>query len=58
MIDNASRQDLPGILAIYNEVIRNSTAIFTDIELTQERGAAWYDAKIASGFPLVVARDA
>ena len=58
MIDNASRQDLPGILAIYNEVIRNSTAIFTDIELTQERGAAWYDAKIAGGFPLVVARDA
>src|ERR1700686_3845933 len=58
MIDNASRQDLPEILAIYNEVIRNSTAIYTEIELTHERGAAWYDAKIASGFPLVVARDA
>src|SRR3984957_5508038 len=58
MIDNASRQDLPEILAIYNEVIRNSTAIYTEIELTHERGAAWYDAKIAGGFPLVVARDA
>src|ERR1700719_1270885 len=58
MIDNASRQDLPEILAIYNEVIRNSTAIYTEIELTQERGAAWYDAKIAGGFPLIVARDA
>jgi phosphinothricin acetyltransferase len=58
MIDTASRQDLPEILAIYNEVIRNSTAVYTEIELTGERGAAWFDAKIASGFPLVVARDA
>src|SRR6202166_4215362 len=58
MIDNASRQDLPEILAIYNEVIRNSTAIYTEIELTHERGAACYDAKIARGFPLVVGRDA
>jgi L-amino acid N-acyltransferase len=57
MIDNASRQDLPEILAIYNEVIRNSTAIYTEVELTAERGAAWFDAKIASGFPLMVTRD-
>jgi len=58
MIDHAARQDLPEILAIYNEVIRNSTAVYTDVELTAERGEAWYDAKIASGFPLMVARDA
>jgi len=58
MIDNASRQDLAEILAIYNEVIRNSTAVFAEVELTPERGAAWFDAKIASGFPFLVARDA
>jgi phosphinothricin acetyltransferase len=58
MIDEASRRDLPEILAIYNEVIRNSTAVYTEVELTQERGEAWFDGKIASGFPLIVARDA
>ena len=58
MISHATRQDLPEILAIYNEVIRNSTAVYTEVELTAERGEAWYDAKIAAGFPLVVARDA
>jgi L-amino acid N-acyltransferase len=58
MIDNATRQDFAEILAIYNEVIRNSTAVFAEVELTPERGAAWFDAKLASGFPLLVARDA
>jgi L-amino acid N-acyltransferase len=58
MIDNASRQDLPDILAIYNEVIRNSTAVYTDVELSAAGGEAWFDAKIASGNPFLVARDA
>jgi len=58
MIDNATADDLSGILAIYNEVIRNSTAVFTDVEMTGERGNAWFDAKIGSGFPFIVARDA
>src|ERR1700689_4142700 len=57
MITAATRCDLPEILAIYNEVIRNSTAIYTEVELTAERGEAWYDAKIASGFPLIASRD-
>jgi L-amino acid N-acyltransferase len=58
MITDAAREDLPEILAIYNEVIRNSTAVYTDVELTAQRGEAWYEAKIAGGFPLLVARDA
>jgi L-amino acid N-acyltransferase len=58
MIDNATRRDLPEILAVYNEVIRNSTAVYTDVEMTEERGAAWFDAKLAGGFPFIVARDA
>ena len=57
MINDAFRQDFAEILAIYNEVIRNSTAVFAEVELTAERGAAWFDTKIASGFPLLVARD-
>jgi L-amino acid N-acyltransferase YncA len=58
MIDNATRRDLPEILAVYNEVIRHSTAVYTDVEMTEERGAAWFDAKVAGGFPFIVARDA
>ncbi len=58
VIDNASRQDLPQILAIYNEVIRNSTAVYSEEEFTATRGEAWFEAKIGNGFPMIVARDA
>ena len=58
LIDNASRGDLPRILAIYNEVIRNSTAVYSEEEFTAARGETWFDAKAAHGFPLIVARDA
>ena len=57
VIDNASREDLPQILAIYNEVIRNSTAVYSEEEFTPARGEAWLDAKLARGFPMIVARD-
>jgi L-amino acid N-acyltransferase len=58
MIDTASRQDLPQILAIYNEVIRNSTAVFSGEEFTPARGDTWFDSKMERGFPMIVARDA
>lgn len=54
---HASRGDLAQILAIYNEVIRNSTAVYSEEEFTPARGAAWFDAKLQLGFPLIVARD-
>lgn len=57
-VENASREDLPQILAIYNEVIRNSTAVYSEEEFTAARGEAWFDAKRVNGFPLIVARDA
>ena len=57
-MDNASRQDLPQVLAIYNEVIRNSTAVYSEEEFTAARGEAWFDAKMGNGFPLIVVRDA
>ncbi|HWX28650.1 MAG TPA: GNAT family N-acetyltransferase [Steroidobacteraceae bacterium] len=57
MIDNAIPQDLAEILAIYNEVIRNSTAVYSEEEFTPARGESWFDSKVKQGFPLVVARD-
>jgi L-amino acid N-acyltransferase YncA len=55
---DASRQDLAEILTIYNEVIRNSTAVYSEVEFTQARGEAWFDSKAEQGFPLLVARGA
>ena len=56
-VGDASRQDLPQILAIYNEVIANSTAIYSEVELTAERGELWFAAKADQGFPFIVVRD-
>jgi phosphinothricin acetyltransferase len=55
---DAARQDLAEILAIYNEVIRNSTAVYSEVEFTPARGETWFDAKAEQGFPFLVARDA
>ena len=58
VLADAVAADLPAILAIYNEVIRNSTAVYSEVEFTAERGAAWLKTKAEQGFPFVVARDA
>lgn len=56
-ISAAARSDLPEILAIYNEVIRNTTAVYSDADVTLANREAWFDAKIEHGFPVLVARD-
>ena len=56
-LDNGSLRDLPEILAIYNEVIRNSTAVYSEEEFTPARGAHWLQSKLQSGFPMIVMRD-
>jgi L-amino acid N-acyltransferase len=58
VIEDAASQDLAQILAIYNEVIRNSTAVFSSEEYTPARGETWLGAKRERGFPMLVARDA
>lgn len=58
MIDVACRQDLAEILAIYNEVIRNTTAVYTEFELSAARGESWFEAKRGGGFPFIVSKDA
>jgi L-amino acid N-acyltransferase len=54
-ISAAVRAQLPEILDIYNEVIRNSTAVFSDVEVTLKNREEWFDAKVASGFPVIAA---
>jgi phosphinothricin acetyltransferase len=58
VVADASRDDLAGILAIYNEVIRNSTAVYSEVEFSADRGANWFDTKAEHGWPFLTARDA
>jgi L-amino acid N-acyltransferase len=53
----ADEADLPGILAIYNEVIINSTAVYTDSPVPLEERKAWLDARRAQRYPVLVAVD-
>jgi phosphinothricin acetyltransferase len=46
---------LPGILAIYNEVIATSTAVFSDRPATLEDRQAWFTARAGQGYPVLVA---
>lgn len=54
-IRQAIAADLPAILAIYNDVIATSTAIYFDDPLTLASREAWLADKNARGFPLLVA---
>jgi phosphinothricin acetyltransferase len=56
-ISAAARAQLPEIREIYNEVIRNSTAVFSDVEVTLENRETWLDAKRIAGFPVLAATD-
>jgi len=56
-IDEANEGDLPAILAIHNEVVANSTAIYTNDPSTLAERAAWREQRLAQGYPVLVARD-
>jgi phosphinothricin acetyltransferase len=57
-IRDAAVDDLESIVAIYNDVIAASTAVYTDRPATVEERRAWMDARRTSGFPVLVAVDA
>jgi len=57
-VSAAARAQLPEVLEIYNEVIRNTTAVYSDTEVTLADREAWFDAKARQGFPVLVAADA
>lgn len=58
-IRDAALSDLPALLEIYNEVVRNSNAIWTEEPRTPEQLRAWFEERVGAGFPVLVAlRDA
>jgi len=56
-IRDARVDDLPALLAIYNDVIATSTAIYTEQPVTLEDRIAWWRARVAQGYPVLVASD-
>ncbi|MGE0812380.1 MAG: N-acetyltransferase family protein [Vicinamibacterales bacterium] len=57
-IRDASEEDVPGILAIYNDVMATSTAIYREEPATLEGHLAWYRQRTTLGYPVLVAEDA
>jgi L-amino acid N-acyltransferase len=53
----ATAADLPGILAIYNDVIATSTAVYTSEPSTLAERQTWVSARHAQNFPVLVATD-
>jgi phosphinothricin acetyltransferase len=57
-ISDATEADLAGLLAIYNEVIATSTAIYANSPVTLEDRHHWWSTRTTQGYPVLVARDA
>jgi len=56
-ITDAVESDIPAITAIYNDVIRTSTAIFNDAPVSVEDRVAWWKARVSKGYPVLIAKD-
>jgi L-amino acid N-acyltransferase YncA len=56
VFDEATEADLPALLAIFNDVVATSTAIYQDAPASLEERTAWWRARRDGGFPVLVAR--
>ena len=57
MIRTATREDLPAILAIYNDAILHTTAIYDYIPHTLDERTRWFEQLQSAGYPLFVAEE-
>ena len=54
-IRDATVDDVRDMLAIYNEVLETSTAIFTEVARTLEEHMTWFEDRRAGGLPVLAA---
>ncbi|MBP1850147.1 GNAT family N-acetyltransferase [Rhizobium halophytocola] len=54
-IRDAVEADLPVIRDIYNDAVENTTAIWNEILVDLDNRRAWFEARRARGFPVLVA---
>jgi phosphinothricin acetyltransferase len=52
---DATADDLPGILAIYNDVIATTTAVYAETPDDLDGRRAWFEARRRAGYPVLVA---
>ncbi|MFK8331131.1 GNAT family N-acetyltransferase [Pseudomonas sp. BJa5] len=58
LIRDAVTADLPGIRDIYNDAVLNTTAIWNEQPVDLANRQAWFDARQAQRYPILVAVDA
>ncbi|MEA1671786.1 GNAT family N-acetyltransferase [Nitrospirillum sp. BR 11163] len=51
----ATLDDLEGIRVIYNHAVVHTTAIWNDVQVDLENRRQWFEARMARGFPVLVA---
>jgi len=56
LIEDVQERDLPQIVAIVNDVIASSTAVFSETPVTLEVQRRWLSERRAQGFPVLIAR--
>ena len=55
MIRDATEHDLPAIRDIYNDAVLNTTAIWNEQPVDLANRQAWFSARQAQGYPILVA---
>ena len=55
LIREAGAGDLPGILTIYNDAVRNTLAIWNETEVDLDNRRAWLADHVRLGYPVLVA---
>jgi phosphinothricin acetyltransferase len=54
VIQDATADDLPAILAIYNDAVLNTTAIWNETQVGLANRQAWLSERNTAGFPVLV----
>ena len=57
-IRDAEPRDIPAILALYNQAVRDTTAAWTSREETLDERITWYETRRDNDLPVFVAVDA
>ena len=55
LIRPATESDLPALLAIYNDIIATSTAVYRDTPVSLDDRLDWFRSRTQSGYPILVA---
>jgi L-amino acid N-acyltransferase len=54
-VRDATESDIESVTEIYNEVLKTSTAIYSDRPASVEERMAWWKGRVAEGYPVLVA---